>query len=94
MNRVVTEYTVLSRNEKLLANEIGAETVMMSIEDGKYYGMNKTGSYIWKQLSSPITFNELCNKLSACFDIPREKCKEETHPFIEEMVKENIILVD
>ncbi len=77
----------------MLANNIGAETVMMDPEAGRYFGMNKTGSYIWRQLETSMTFSDLCAQLSANFNIPEQKCKDETRPFIVEMVKETILLV-
>ncbi|MCD6064901.1 MAG: Coenzyme synthesis protein (PqqD) [Flavipsychrobacter sp.] len=77
----------------MLANDIGAETVMMNPEAGRYFGMNKTGSYIWKQLVTSMTFADLCAQLSANFNIPEQQCKDETRPFIAEMAKETILLV-
>lgn len=89
----LTSDTLIARNSGILANEIGAETVMMSIEQGKYYGTNKTGSYIWQVLETPMTFGELCAKLASDFSIPEDKCREEVKPFIEEMQRENIIAI-
>lgn len=89
----LTSETLIARNTGILANEIGAETVMMSIEQGKYYGTNKTGSYIWKVLETPMTFGALCARLAADFSISEEKCAQEVKPFIEEMQKENIIAI-
>jgi hypothetical protein len=89
----ITENTVLARNSEILANEIGHETVMMSIKEGKYFGMNKTGSYIWKVLEKPLTFAELCSKLVKDFNISKEECVNDVQPFIEEMTKEKIILI-
>lgn len=85
--------SVLSRNEKMLANEIGAEAVMMDTEKGKYFGMNGTGSHIWKQLAQPMTFGELCEKLAVDFDVASLTCEEQTRPFIQELIEENIILI-
>jgi Tfp pilus assembly protein PilP len=84
---------VLSRNNDIIANAIGTETVMMSIEAGRYFGTNNTGSYIWKILENPLTFKELCDILAADFKITKEQCIDEVTPFIEELSKENIILV-
>lgn len=84
---------LLIRSTDMLANDIGKETVMMSIEMGKYYGMNKTGSYIWKVLETPMSLTDLCNRIVVDFKISKEQCLDEVKPFIEEMVKENILIV-
>lgn len=89
----VTMTGILSRNEKILANAIGSETVMMDIEKGKYFGMNKTGSYIWKLLENPLSLSDLCDRLMKDFSISFEECEKDVVPFIEDMVKEKIINV-
>lgn len=89
----LTSETVILRQSGILANDLGAETVMMSLEQGKYYGTNKTGSHIWKMLELPVTFGALCSKLAVDFSISEEQCAEEIKPFIEQMQKENIISI-
>jgi len=84
--------TVLKRNEELLANEVGGEIVMMSIENGKYFGLNKTGSHIWKLLETPMDFEDLCLRLCELYQISLTQCTEDLKPFIEEMLTENIII--
>lgn len=84
---------VISRNNDILANAIGSETVMMSIEQGRYYGTNNTGSYIWKLLETPLSFGELCDRLANDFNISKDQCVREVEPFLAELSKENIIIV-
>ena len=87
-NRAIT----LRRNEDLLTSEVGDDLVMMSIQDGKYFAMNRTGSYIWNILENQMPYNELCEKLSTTFQIPISQCLEDVDPFIEELIRERIIL--
>ena len=42
--------SIIVRNVELLDSEIDGEIVMMNIESGKYFGMNKVGSEIWKMI--------------------------------------------
>jgi hypothetical protein len=87
----INKQTMISRNSNILATVIGSETVMMSIDQGRYYGMNKTGSYIWKTLEHPMSFEDLCAKLLQDFNITEVQCTEDVIPFLEEMSKEKII---
>lgn len=81
----------LERNNDLLTSEVGGEMVMMSIKEGKYFGTNKVGSYIWKVLEQPIGFDDLCERLANDFSISIDVCKEDVRPFIEELQKVKII---
>lgn len=84
--------TLIARNKDILANLVGDEVVMMDMGKGKYFGVNKTGSYIWQLLEQPATIGELCDRLVADFGISKEQCTNELKPFIEQMQKENIII--
>lgn len=85
--------TLITRNKGIVANQVGDEVVMMDMEKGKYFGMNKTGSYIWQLLEQPATVGELCERLVTDFGIPTEQCTTELNSFIEQMRKENIIAI-
>ena len=49
----------LRRNDDLIASEVGDDLVMMSIQDGKYFAMNKTGSFIWSLLETQMSYDDL-----------------------------------
>lgn len=84
--------TLIARNKGILANRVGDEVVMMDMEKGKYFGVNKTGSYIWQLLEQPATLGELCERLVADFGISTEQCTTEVKAFVEQMQKEEIII--
>ena len=84
--------SALSRNIEIITNEIDDEILMMSIEDGKYYGLNAVGSEIWKMLDEPKSIEEIIPALKEIFDIDDETCRKESLDFIESMIKNNIIL--
>jgi Coenzyme PQQ synthesis protein D (PqqD) len=57
--------TVVSRRREPYSAEIGAEIILMSVENGKYYGMGETGSDIWRRIEQPVRVDRLCSALSA-----------------------------
>ncbi|CAA0082321.1 Uncharacterised protein [BD1-7 clade bacterium] len=48
---------------------MGTDTVIMSVVNGEYYGVNDVGSMIWKLLECDITFTQLVEKLSNHYGI-------------------------
>ena len=68
------------------------ETVMMSIETGKYYNLGKMGSVIWAMLETPLSAEELINKLLDAYNVGREQCEKDVIPFLSELERNNIIL--
>ena len=93
-NMSISPNTFLSRNLEIITNEIDDEILMMSIEDGKYYGLNPVGSEIWKLIEEPKTLEEVIPALMEIFEIDEDSCRKESLEFIESMIKNNIILVE
>ena len=79
------------RNSNVLAAEAGAETVMMDIENGNYYGLGRIGSEIWDLLEEPLTVKELCGILVESFDVDEKACLHDIQPFIQQLMDENLV---
>ena len=84
---------VLYRNADILVNDVDGETVMMSIENGSYYGMNPTGNYIWNLLETEKTIVDLLNSIAKTFSLSQEQSEKEVLPFIQKMFDEKILLL-
>src|SRR4029077_5488291 len=66
--RQIGETTVISRSPSVLTAEVDGEIVMMSIEQGRYFGLDDIGSDIWKRLDTPCSFAELIDRLASDYD--------------------------
>jgi hypothetical protein len=73
------------RNSKTISGRLHDEMVMMDMEQGKYFSLNQTATVIWELLETPLTMEELCDRLMDEYDVDREQCLEEVKEYIEEM---------
>jgi hypothetical protein len=85
--------TVISQIEEIVASDIDGETVMMSIENGKYYGMDDIGSRIWELIEKPIKVSDLIATLLEKFDVDRETCERDVPKFLNELNEDKILAV-
>lgn len=83
--------TVLSRNPELLENILDQEVVLMSIERGCYYGMEKTAARIWKLLEQPKTRGDLLQALVQEYDAPQELIAKDMDIFLQRMNDNGIV---
>ena len=51
----MTDNTILSRREGLMAADMNGSAVMMDIMTGKYYNLGQVGGRIWELLEEPMT---------------------------------------
>ena len=83
--------STISPSEDLVSSDLDGEIVMMSIENGEYYGLDEIGSRIWTLLEEPKKVSELCDILLEEFEVEREQCEEEVLAFLNEMASDDLI---
>ena len=79
---ILTPQMRVRRIDDVLETDIDDETVMMDIDQGRYFGLNDTGTRIWALLAQPVVIRDLCDQLAAEFDVPPEQCKQEVLDFL------------
>ena len=85
--------STVARNAEIVTADMEGETVMMSIENGKYYNLGKMGTVIWGLLENPLTVEALICKLLDVYDVERERCERETLSFLRDLLREGIVAV-
>jgi len=83
--------TVISRSPSVLVAEVGGEVVMMSIEQGHYFGLDDIGSDIWKRLDQPRAFSDLIDGLVADYDADREIIAADVRILLERMAEQDVV---
>lgn len=74
-----------------LYSEINGEGVILSLETGKYYGLNEVGHCIWNAIQSAATFEEIQSAVMAEYDVSEEVCRQEIISFVEKMSEEKLV---
>jgi hypothetical protein len=92
MNKITLQ-SIISAKKEIVAADMDGDTVMMSVEAGKYYNLGTTGGMIWKMLESPISVATLITKLLEKYEVTREQCETEVLSFLNEVQKEGLLEV-
>lgn len=93
MKKNITLETKLVRNPDQLFGDIDGEIVILSIQMGEYYNLDRVGTDIWMYLSDPHSFKEIVDYLTEVYDVTPEVCKKDAKPFLEELLINNILLL-
>jgi Coenzyme PQQ synthesis protein D (PqqD) len=56
--------------------------LMMSVERGQYFSLNRLGTRIWELLENPTTEDTLVEQLTAEYDVTPEVCAAEVAAFL------------
>ena len=89
----VTTNSLITKNKAILENEIDGEKIMMSLDTGRYYGLNKVASRIWEIVNNSISVEKLIELLLNEYEIDYEECKKEVLKFLDILLKKKLILI-
>ena len=74
-----------------LSSEMKGEAVILSLKNGKYYGVNTVGAFIWDTLQNPVTFQEIQSAVMQEYDVDNATCRQEVLSFLMKMVEEDLV---
>ena len=81
-------------SEQVLFREVGDEGVILSLQDGQYFGLDETGTQIWKLLQTEHDLDSIAEQLVSEYDVTREKVRSDVDQFIQELVSAKLIAIE
>ena len=91
MPPAIADAVVISRSPSVLAAEVDGEIVMMSIEQGRYFGLDDIASDIWKRIETPCSFGELIDRLAADYDADRDTIAADVRALLARMAEHDAV---
>jgi len=82
---------IIQRKEGMISSNIDGEAVMMSVENGKYYGLNELGTAIWELTENDISFEEIINKLMEDYEVEHKDCLRDVSEFLNDIHTKGLI---
>ncbi|MFO1433612.1 MAG: lasso peptide biosynthesis PqqD family chaperone [Candidatus Competibacteraceae bacterium] len=89
----ITMMTLVTQGDSQIATELDNTIVMMSVEQGKYYGLDSVGSRIWNLLEQPHRIMEVCAVIQDEFAVERETCEQDVLDFVSHLVAVHLLKV-
>lgn len=79
-------------DEELIWREVEGEAVVVHASTSAYYGVNLSGTLLWKQLAAEATTpEELASSLESHFERDPEQARQEAAAFIEQALREGLV---
>lgn len=91
MERNIGLDSVIVRNREPITVEVDGTAVMMSLLQGKYFGLDAIGTRIWELVEQPITARQLCDTLTEEFAVDRDVCERDVLEFVGELAAEKLV---
>ncbi|WP_092439641.1 lasso peptide biosynthesis PqqD family chaperone [Williamwhitmania taraxaci] len=91
---ILDSNSVIQRNSGLVSSNLDGETVMMSIEDGDYFGLDPVGSRIWELIENPISIANLIAALMVEFEVSKSDCESDTLEFLNQLNEKRLLIIE
>jgi hypothetical protein len=75
----------------LISAPVDGEVVILSVERGTYYGLDKIGTDIWQRLESPVRVDALCEDLAARYAADRQTIERDVLALLESLLAEGLV---
>src|SRR3990172_8295096 len=69
---------------ELLSGEFDAETVILDLRTGVYYGLEEAGARIWRLLKSPTSLAALRDALVQEYDVEPRRCERDLRELLDQ----------
>ena len=88
------DHALVTPSTEFISCDLGGDTVVLSLTDGVYYGLNPVGALIWELLQQqPRTVAELRTAVRREFGVAPERCATDLEIFIAQLQARSLIKV-
>jgi len=89
----VTIDSILVRDTKLAAADVDGRTVVLSLDAGAYFDINRMATEIWGMLAEPRSVSDIFRCLSKRHDVDTEALTRDVTPFLQTLVEQRLVRV-
>lgn len=81
----------LVRGKDVVHKEIESESVLLNLDSGNYYTLNKTGSFVWSLVDGKKNITDIVGQIVDRFDVDREEAGRDAETLIKDLIAEGLI---
>ncbi|MEN9575819.1 MAG: hypothetical protein RL514_3674 [Verrucomicrobiota bacterium] len=79
------------RAPELISGTLDEQAVLLSIENGEYYQMNRMATRVWAAVEQPCRVSELVTQLQSEFEVDPAVCEREVLAFLTQLHTDKLL---
>ena len=88
---VSAQSVVVAAPEQVAGDLANGDTIILSLTNGIYYGLNAVGGCIWRFIQQPRAVGEITTMLLQEYAVDPERCDREVLALLEELASHRLI---
>ncbi|TAJ23971.1 MAG: PqqD family protein [Reyranella sp.] len=83
--------TVVRKSSSQVSCVLNEEVAVLNVEKALYFGLQGVGAHIWDFLETPHSVAEICDDVTANFDVTPDVCRQDVLKFLGGMLDAGLI---
>lgn len=88
----LTRATRIVATSDQVSAELQGETVILSMADGVYYGLDRVGSRIWGAVTSPVSLQDVLDRILDEFEVGEERAWDDLQRLVSELLAHRLVV--
>ncbi|HEY7792059.1 MAG TPA: PqqD family protein [Vicinamibacterales bacterium] len=79
-------------SEAVVARELDGEMVLLDLDSGTYFGLDRVGTRMWQILVDGASADDIVDRLFAEYDVPRETLQHDVLRLLEQLRAKGLVM--
>lgn len=93
MGIAMTPRSRIVLTDEQVSAELTGETVILSMRDGQYYGLDRVGTHAWRLLREPVTLESLAASVVSSFDVDAARAMRDLEALLGELAALGLVSI-
>ena len=82
----------ISKSKDVVQKEIESKSVLLDLDSGHYYSLNRTGTVIWSLIDGKNRIGEIIEQVVRKFDVDGSAASKDAESLIRDLEKEGLVV--
>lgn len=89
---MISEQTTIVASDSVSVTEVKGELVLLDLDSGHYYGLNKVGAFVWNLvMQQPRTVGALHQAMMEKYDVPADVCLRDLKALLQKLLDTGVV---
>lgn len=87
----INDTTMLRRKAAVVGADVADDAILLDIDSGYFFQLNRTGAKIWAFVEEPQTLGALCAHMAANYKVDVETCRSDVTEFVADLIERGVL---
>jgi hypothetical protein len=94
MAEPIDDSAMISRKPTLIAADVADEAILLDVDSGYFFQLNKTAARIWGLVETPRPLAEVCAELAKTYAVDPAVCRGDVVEFVSDMRERGLVEIN